>query len=75
VVCIDILPLLKSGTVFAECQKWHFSISISEEMVGSFDFRFVNRLLLGVRPPKNIKRDFKIFSVVPNYLWDYHYRY
>jgi len=32
------LPVLKSGTVFAECLKWHFSISFSEEMVGFFPF-------------------------------------
>jgi len=32
------LPVLKSGTVFADCLKCHFSISFSEEMVGLFDF-------------------------------------
>jgi len=26
-------PLLKSGTVFADCNKWDFSISFSEEVV------------------------------------------
>jgi len=57
---------LKSGTLFADCQKWHFSISFSEEMVGLFDFLFVRRSLLGVRPPQNIKKsDIKIFGLVP----------
>jgi len=34
------LPVLKSGTAFADCLN-HFSISFSEEMVGLFDFLFV----------------------------------
>jgi len=38
------LPVLKSGTVFSDCYKWHFSISFSEEMVGLFDFLFVRNV-------------------------------
>jgi len=35
------LPVLKSGTVLADCLKCHFLILFSEEMVGLFDFLFV----------------------------------
>jgi len=35
------LPVLKSGTVFADCLKCHYSISFFDEMVGMFDFLFV----------------------------------
>jgi len=45
---------LKSSTFLAECQKWHFSISFSEEMVELFDILFVRKSFLGVRPPNNI---------------------
>jgi len=47
---------LKSGTVFADSLKRHFSISFSEEMVGLFDFIFERRLFLGVRHSKIIKK-------------------
>jgi len=40
-----------TGTVFADCLKWHFSIS-SEE-VNFFVFIFVLRLFLGVIHSKN----------------------
>jgi len=43
------LPVLKSGTVFAGCLKYHFSISFSEEMVGLVDFLFVGRSFLDVQ--------------------------
>jgi len=42
------LPVLKSGSNFADCRKCHFSISFSEEMVGLFSFIFVRRSFLGV---------------------------
>jgi len=51
---------------FSDCLKCHFSISLSEEMVGLFDFLFVRSSFLGVRQWKNIKKsDIKIFSLVP----------
>jgi len=37
------LPDLKCRAVFADCLKYHFSISFSEEIVGLFDFLFVHR--------------------------------
>jgi len=49
------LPVLKSGTVFADYLKWHFSISFPEEMVGLFDFLFELRSFLGVIYSKNRK--------------------
>jgi len=32
------LPVLKSGTIFADCRKRPFSISFPEVMVGVWDF-------------------------------------
>jgi len=32
------LPDLKSGTIFADCFKCHFSTLFTKEMVGLFDF-------------------------------------
>jgi len=64
------VPYLKSGTVFADCHKWHISISFSEGMVGLLDLLFVRRSFLGVKPPKNIKKsDIKIFGLVPYYYY------
>jgi len=37
------LPVLKSGTVFADCLKCHFSLLFPGEMVGSFYFLFVRK--------------------------------
>jgi len=52
--------------IFADCLKCQFSISISEEMVGLFDFPFVCRSFFGVRHSNNIKKsDIKIFNLVP----------
>jgi len=33
------LSFLKSGTVFADCLKWQFSISFSEKMISLYEFR------------------------------------
>jgi len=51
-----LLSVLKSGTVFADGLKCHFSISFSEEMVRLFDFIFVSRSFLGVRHQKLLKK-------------------
>jgi len=52
------LPLVR-GTLFADCLKCQCSISLSEGMVGMFNFLFVRRSFLG-----------KIFGLVP-YSSDY----
>jgi len=58
------LSVLKSGTVFADCLKCHYSIFWRDGWM--FDFRFVRKTFLDVRHSKSIKKsDIYVFGLAP----------